>query len=169
MEWSRTANANVSETLDRATGINPEAPVIGKSELEIPAPPESVWAVLTDFDRWPIWNADVKSMQFRGPVAPGSAFRWKAGPGTISSVIERVEPPGLVAWTGTTLGIRATHCWILEPQDGRTLVRTEESYDGLIARVFRRSLQSMLDGALERGLRYLKTEVERQTAASAPG
>jgi hypothetical protein len=48
-------------------------------------------------------------------------------------------------------------------------VRTEESYDGLIARVFRRSLQKALDEALDRGLRYLKTEVERQTAASAPG
>jgi uncharacterized protein YndB with AHSA1/START domain len=153
---------------DRMTGINREAPVVGKSELEISAPPERVWAVLTDLDQWPTWNADVKSMQFGKSVAPGSTFRWKAGPGRISSVIGRVEPPLLIAWTGRTLGIKATHFWILEPQNGSTLVRTEESYDGLVAHVFRGSLQKTLDEALERGLRCLKTEVERQTAASAP-
>jgi uncharacterized protein YndB with AHSA1/START domain len=170
MERSRMAKANGSETFDRQSAINGEAPVVGKCELEILAPPESVWNVLTDFDQWPIWNADVKSMQFEGPVAPGSEFRWKAGPGTISSVLERVEPPLLIAWTGKTLGIEATHFWILEPQNGRTFVRSEESYDGLVAHIFRRSLQKTLDRALERGLRYLKTEVERQSAAAgAPG
>jgi uncharacterized protein YndB with AHSA1/START domain len=150
---------------DRMTGINRAAPVVGKSELEISAPPERVWAVLTELDRWPTWNADVKSMQLEGPVAPGSAFRWKAGPGTISSMIRRVEPPHLVAWTGKTLGIKATHFWILEPREGRTFVRTEESYDGLVAKILRRSLQRTLDGALERGLQYLKTEVERKSAS----
>jgi len=151
---------------DRMTGINREAPVVGKSELEISAPPERVWAVLTDLDQWPTWNADVKSMQFGKSVAPGSTFRWRAGPGRISSVIERVEPPLLVAWTGKTFGIRAIHFWTLEPQKGGTLVRTEESYDGLLARILRRSLQRTLDGALERGLRYLKSEVERKSASA---
>jgi hypothetical protein len=153
------------DILDPPAGINREAPVIGRSELEISAPPEHVWAVLTDFDHWPTWNADVKTMHFDGFVAPGSKFRWKAGPGTIASVIARVEPPSLIGWTGKTLGIKAIHFWMLEAQNGRTLVRTEESYDGLGARVFRGSMQKTLDGALERGLRYLKVEVERRGAA----
>jgi hypothetical protein len=150
---------------DRLPGINREARVIGRSELEISAPREHVWAVLTDFDHWPTWNADVKSMHFEESVAPGSKFRWKAGPGTIASVIARVEPPGLIAWTGKTLGIKAIHVWVLEPHNGQTLVRTEESYDGLPARIFRASMQKTLDGALARGLRYLKAEIERQGSA----
>ena len=104
-------------------------------------------------------------MRFEESVAPGSKFRWKAGPGTIASVIARVEPPGHIAWTGKTLGIKAIHVWMLELQDGKTRVRTEESYDGLVARTFRGSMQKALDGALERGLRYLKAEVERQGPA----
>jgi uncharacterized membrane protein len=53
-----------------------EAPVRRKREVEIAAPPEVVWDVLTGFEQWPDWNPDVKSMSFEGPVAPGSEFRW---------------------------------------------------------------------------------------------
>jgi uncharacterized protein YndB with AHSA1/START domain len=144
-------------------GINEQAPVVGASEIEIDAGPEAVWEVLTAFERWPSWNRDVKSLTMQGGVAPGSVFRWKAGPGTITSTIQRVERPRLIAWTGKTLGIKAIHFWHLEPRDGRTFVRTEESYEGLVARLFRRSLQKTLDRALADGLRYLKTEVERRT------
>jgi hypothetical protein len=114
------------------TGINARAPVVGASEIEMSASPEAVWEVLTAFERWPSWNPDVKSMTVKGPVVAGSVFRWKAGPGTIESTIQRVEPPRLIAWTGKTLGIKAIHFWHLEPRDGKTFVRTEESYEGLI-------------------------------------
>jgi hypothetical protein len=42
-------------------------------------------------------------------------------------------------------------------------VRTEESYEGLVAQLLRGSLQKTLDRALADGLGYLKTEVERRT------
>ena len=61
-------------------GINESAPVVGRSELEIAAPPDAVWEVLTAFERWPSWLRDVKSMSIEGPVAAGTVFRWKAGP-----------------------------------------------------------------------------------------
>ena len=150
------------------TGINERAPVVGKSEIEIAAAPEAVWEVLTAFERWPSWNKDVRSMSMQGPVAEGSVFRWKAGPGTITSTIRLVEPPRRIAWTGKTLGVKAIHFWHLEPRDGKTLVRTEESYEGLVARLMRRSLQKTLDTALADGLRYLKAEVEGRGAAPSP-
>lgn len=142
------------------TGINEQAAVVSRSEIEIAASPETVWEVLTAFERWPTWNRDVKSMSMQEGVAPGSVFRWKAGPGTITSTIQRVEPPTLIAWTGKTFGIKAIHFWYLEPRNGNTFVRTEESYEGLVARLFRGSLQRTLDRALADGLGYLKTEVE---------
>ena len=40
---------------------------------------------------------------------------------------------------------------------------TEESYDGLVARLFRRPLQKTLDRALADGTRYLKAEAERRS------
>ncbi len=142
-------------------GINERAPIVGTSEIEIAAAPEAVWEVLTAFERWPSWNRDVKSMSMQGGVATGSIFRWKAGPGTVTSTLRRVEPPRLIAWTGKTLGIKAIHFWYLEPRDGKTFVRTEESYEGLAAHLFRGPIQKTLDRALADGLRYLKVEVEQ--------
>jgi hypothetical protein len=149
-------------TPDPQISINERAPVVGASEIEIAAAPEVVWDVLTAIDGWPSWNPDVKSVSIHDAVAPGALFRWKAGPGTITSTIQRVEPARLIAWTGSTLGIRAVHFWHLEPRDGRTFVRTEESYDGLVSRLFGRQLQKTLDKALEDGLRHLKAEAERR-------
>ena len=141
--------------------VNKLAPVVAWSQIEIAAAPEIVWDVLTTFDRWPNWNPDVRSMSVQGGVAEGSVFRWKAGPGTVTSTIRFVEPPRLITWTGRTLGIKAIHVWKLEPRDGGTFVRTAESYDGLVARLFRGPLQTTLDRALEDGLQRLKAEAER--------
>jgi hypothetical protein len=149
-------------------GINQEAPVMGASEIEIAAAPETVWDVLTAIDRWPSWNPDIKSMSMQGDLAEGSRFRWKAGPGTITSTIRRVEPPRLIAWTGTTFGIKAIHIYRLEPRNGRTFVRTEESFKGIVARLMRGSLQKTLDHTLADGLRYLKDEAEKRAKRPQP-
>lgn len=152
--------------VDRAlTGINERAPVVGRSEIDIAAAPQAVWDVLTSFQRWPSWNRAVKSMSMQGRVAAGSVFRWRAGPGTITSTLERVEEPRLIAWTGRILGIKAIHFWYLEPIDGTTFVRTEESYEGVVTSLFRRWLQKTLDTALAEGLHDLKAEVERAEPA----
>lgn len=61
------------------------------------------------------------------------------------------------------MGIKAIHVYTLEPnQDGGTVVRTEESFDGLVAKVLRRPLQKTLDTALQEGLEHLKREAERR-------
>lgn len=143
-------------------GVNERAPVVGAGEIEIAADPQVVWDVLTAFEDWPSWNREVKSMSMHGAVVRGTTFRWKAGPGTITSTIERVEPPRLIAWTGKTLGIRAIHFYWLEPRDGKTFVRTKESYEGLVASVLRGPLKNTLNRALADGLQSLKAEAERR-------
>jgi hypothetical protein len=148
-----------------AAGINEQAPVVGRDEIEIGAAREDVWAVLVGLERWPSWNADVKSMAIDAPVGEGAVFRWKAGPGTITSTILRFEPHSLIGWAGDTFGIKAIHFWYLEDRKDGTFVRTEESYDGVVASLFRRPLRKTLDRALADGTRYLKAEAERR----APG
>jgi hypothetical protein len=105
-------------------------------------------------------------MSFPGPVATGSTFRWKAGPGTIVSTLEEVDEPRYVRWRGKTLTIAAIHEWRLEPRDGGTHLETEESFSGVLARVMRGSLQKTLDRSLEEGLEHLKREAERQAGAA---
>jgi hypothetical protein len=155
--------------LVRAVEVNTNAPVVEASEIEIDAPPEAVWEVLTDLERWPSWNPDVKSMAFGGAIAEGSEFRWTAGPGTIVSTIGRVDRPRLIGWSGKTLVIDALHVYRLEPRNGKTVVSTEESYEGLMARVFRGPLRRTLKSALDSGLRHLKAEAERLADSSGAG
>jgi uncharacterized protein YndB with AHSA1/START domain len=144
------------------TGINEQAPVVGSAEIEIAAPPEGAWDVLTAIERWPSWNPDVKETSVEGGIDEGTEFRWKAGPGTITSTIQEVEAPHRIMWTGKTFGIKAIHVHTLEARNGRTVVRSQESYDGLVARLFHGRLKKTLDDALRNGLERLKVETERQ-------
>jgi uncharacterized protein YndB with AHSA1/START domain len=41
-----------------------------RTEIEIAAPPERVWAVLADFDSYPEWNPFIR--RIRGQPAAGS-------------------------------------------------------------------------------------------------
>lgn len=143
-----------------------EAPVYTRRDIQIAASPEVVWDVLTDFDRWPEWNPEVKSMSYEGPLEPGSVFRWKAGPGTIVSTLEEIDRPRYVRWRGRTMTIGAIHEWRLDERSGGTRVETAESFSGVLARLLRGSLQKQLDGALERGLEHLKREAERRAGAA---
>jgi hypothetical protein len=142
--------------------INRNAPVQSKGDVEIAADPETVWKVLATIDRWPDWNPDIKSVSLDGSVAKGTRFRWKAGAWKIVSVIQNVKRARLLAWTGRMMGIKAVHVWHLEPRGAGTLVLNEESWDGLVARLLRRSLQKTLDKANASGLARLKAEAERR-------
>jgi hypothetical protein len=148
--------------------VNRDAPVVAATDLVIAASPDTVWDVITDIERWPSWNPAVRSMSFSGDVEEGAQFRWKAGPATISSTIRRIERPRLIGWTGQTFGIDAMHVYRLEPRDGKTLVTTEESYDGLLARVFRGPVEKMLTKSLDAGLGHLKVEAERREREREP-
>ena len=65
------------------------------------------------------------------------------------------------------MGIKAVHTWHLEPRGAGTLVVNEESWQGFLARLLRRSLQKALDKANASGLTSLKAEAERR-AKSRP-
>ncbi len=123
--------------------------MFGASEIEIAAEPDAVWHVLTDFEGRPAWNPDVKSMSIHGDVAPGTTFQWKSGPASITSRIQHAERPRLIAWTGKTFGTSAIHMYRLEARDGGTVVYTEESFDGWLARLLRGRMKKTLQDALD--------------------
>ncbi len=145
--------------------INWKAPVLSKGEIDVAADPEVVWKVLTTIDRWPDWDPDIKSVSVEGTVAKGTSFRWRSGSWKIISVIENVKRARLLAWTGRMTGIKAVHAWHLEPRGAGTLVLNEESWDGILAHLLRRSLQKVLDKANISGLTCLKAEAERRAKA----
>ena len=147
--------------------INQSAPVIAHEQLRIAADVQTVWDVLSDLEHWPSWNKAVSSVSVHGPVASGTSFDWKAGPGTIKSRIAEVDAPNRIVWTGVTFGIRAVDAFSFEPADGGTLVREDESWEGLLARLFRSRMERTLSSSLRDGLRSLKAEAERRAGAAA--
>lgn len=142
--------------------VNESAPAVASAQVEVDADPETVWEVLTSIDDWPSWNPDVRSASLDEGLTEGSRFRWKAGPGTITSTLQRIERPRLIAWTGTTFGVKAVHVHRLEPRGEGTVVQSEESWEGIPVRIFRRRMQRTLDQALGPGLDHLKAEAERR-------
>ena len=145
--------------------INRDAPATAEGELHIDADPETVFAVISAIDQWPSWNPDVKSVILQGPVQPGTVFRWKAGPSTITSTLQVVDPPREFAWTGRTMGITAVHVFRFQVRDDGTLARSEESWEGLPARLLKGYSRRTLDDGIRNVLSCLKAEAERRAVA----
>lgn len=139
-----------------------EAPATAAAQAVIEAPVERVWSVLADIDGWSRWNPDVSRTKLQGPLAPGTRFRWKAGGLPIVSTLQEVVPERRIGWTGRAISIRAVHVWTLEPRKEDVLVSTEESFDGLLARLFAGPMRWILSDSLEKGLAALKAECERK-------
>jgi hypothetical protein len=144
--------------------INQNAPITASGTTELAADAGTVWNVLADINHWPDWNPDIEWAVMEGGLAEGKTFRWKSGPGVITSTLRQIEPLRAMGWIGTTLGIKAVHVWQLTSQDDKTVVTTQESWDGLPARIFRGSMQKTLENAIQTGLQHLKNEVERNVA-----
>lgn len=142
------------------------APVVESAEIDVRAPVEAVWSVLTDFPGWPRWNRGVSRMEFAGPVRPGTTFSWVGGGAKIASRLEEVDEPNRIVWSGKTMGIRAVHSWNLNRAKDGTRVCTEESFDGLAARLFSGILGMMLRKTLRDGVLALKNEAESQEMSS---
>ena len=146
---------------DNRIKINENAPALARKEIMIDADPESVWNVLIDIEHWPKWNPDVENVKMDHDFVEGSEFKWKAGPGTITSKLQVVDKPKLLVWTGKTMGIHAVHVWSLKPSKGQTMISSEESWEGLIVRILSGRMQKTLEKSTESGLKYLKQEIEK--------
>jgi hypothetical protein len=143
--------------------INRKAPVIAAGEIEVAADADTIWSIMTAIDRWPDWNPAVRSASLDGELLSGAKFRWKSSHATIVSTLQHVKRPKLLVWTGETFGIAAIHIFRLEQKDGKTVVTTEESWNGLLSWIFRVSMKNMLQKSIVDGLRYLKGEAERRS------
>jgi hypothetical protein len=142
-----------------------EAPVFETGEIVVQAPPGAVWDTLADLPSWPAWFPNVRSVDVDGVPAVGTSFRWKIGQGTIRSVFVRFERPGSIGWTGRFLGISAVHLWHLTPVEDGTRVVSEESWNGLVARLLNARSRRTVRTATDEGLTALKAEAERRAGS----
>jgi uncharacterized protein YndB with AHSA1/START domain len=97
-----------------------------RAEATIAAPPDRVWALLTDFARMPEWSPElVRMVALRpGGLRVGQWYlginRRKAVVWPTRSVVSQLEPGRVVAWDTTSSGAR--WIWELAPEGGGTRV-----------------------------------------------
>jgi hypothetical protein len=144
--------------------VDSGAPIVASSETTIGAAPQTIWDVLVDVESWPTWNSAVKMARMAGPLAEGTSFRWKASSLTISSVFREVNPPRILGWSGQTLGIPALHEYKIDAGPHGTVVRSTESWGGLLASLFPQAMRKKLQLSLDFGLECLRAEAERRDA-----
>ena len=144
-----------------------------RTTLPIAASADVVWAVLTDFERWPEWNPSVPAIQ--GDVRLGSTLKLTlAMPGRPSAKVKaqvtELVPERRLCWHGNIGNDRVfagTREFDLAPQpDGTVLVTHVEDVRGLLFPVFR----AVMGPAIQQHHDNLTTALkERAEAASASG
>ncbi|WP_419861995.1 SRPBCC domain-containing protein [Candidatus Palauibacter sp.] len=111
---------------------------VSSEPVEIDAPVERAWEILTDFERYGEWNPFTPSVATDFEIGAPVELYVRMGPWRLKQVerIEAVEPPQLIAWS-TTMGhrflISALREQRLEPVgDGRCRYRTTDDFSGLL-------------------------------------
>ena len=137
------------------------------TSIEIDAPAETVWAVLTDFDAYHEWNP---FMQIAGRASESARIHVElALSGTRSTrfrpVVTRADPGRELRWLGHLLtpGVfDGEHRFVLETlDDGRTRVTHAEEFSGVLAPVGRR----LVGNATERGFEAMNAALKRRVEA----
>lgn len=113
----------------------------------IEAPPETIWAILTDAEGYPTWDPGI--IRLEGRIAPGEKITAvaklspdKAFPVNVSEFV----PPQRMTWSsGMPLGLfKAARTFTLNKQsDGMTEVIVREQFNGLLLPLIGRTIPNL--------------------------
>ncbi|MBK9945355.1 MAG: SRPBCC family protein [Kouleothrix sp.] len=88
-----------------------------EQHTDIDAPPETVWAVISDPNTWPQWFPEIEQISGLGTLATGSSFSWQKGAESGSGAIVHVDENDLKVVT--TIGDnQVTHTYTIGRHGG---------------------------------------------------
>ncbi len=140
------------------------------SEIEIDAPAERVWHLLTDFASYPQWNPFIRTIS--GQPTKGERLEVRIEPPggrgmTFKPKVLNAEPNRELRWLGHLLvpGLfDGEHSFIIQPlEEDRVRFVQREAFKGVLVPIFARSLEANTQRGFEEMNRALK---ERTEAAS---
>jgi hypothetical protein len=139
-----------------------------RTEIEIDAPAERVFAILTDFKQYPAWNPLVPEAS--GELRVGERIRIRVVAGRemrFHPVVTTFDPPRALAWRGTIVAgflFSGEHGFSIEPiGPERVRLVHGEVYTGLIVPFLAGTLNRDARPAFERFNQALKERAERKT------
>ena len=139
-----------------------------RAEIEIAAPPERVWQVLSDFGAYPEWNPFIRSIV--GDAEVGSRLSVRIEPPgargmTFKPTVRAVAPSRELRWLGRLLipGLfDGEHRLAIEPLDGgRSKFVQSERFSGLLVGLFAKTV-----AATERGFGEMNVALKRRAEAA---
>ncbi|MDD8019485.1 MAG: SRPBCC family protein, partial [Bacteroidota bacterium] len=117
------------------------------------------WNLISDIDHWTTWVPNVTVSKLNGPLAIDTRFDWINDGTDIHSTIALLEKNKIIGWSGTASIAKAAHIYRLEEKEGKTIVRTEESFDGFMISMF--FGKDKLSASLKESLQQLKKTAEQ--------
>lgn len=108
------------------------------NQLRIQAPAEEVWALLTDFERYSLWNRFSPRVECRGQVgAPVTIYAHLAPnwPAYVTHLtLKKFDVPHALCWGSDAWYLQVERCQTLTSQpDGSTLYENRERFAGPLA------------------------------------
>jgi len=146
--------------------------MFNEDSIEIDAPPQLVWDVFSDVERWPEWTDSVTSLagQDGSALAVGRAFAIKQ-PGMQKLVwrVTEIEPGTSWTWVQRFPGVNvvARHFVTARPGGG-TLVRQELDQRGVLGAPVGWLMVKKTRRFLEMEARGLKARSEELSRANGP-
>ena len=144
------------------------------SEIEIQAPPDTVWAVLTDFSAYPDWNPI--EIEMRGEAVVGTRLHHTSKlpgrkPMRFSPTIVAADPGRVLAWQGRIAVphlFDVHHRFELSPAttDG-TRLRQSETFSGLLVPFLAKTLRQT-EEAFEIANQAIKSRAETIAESGRP-
>ena len=137
------------------------------SEIQIDAPAERVWKLLTDFDSYPQWNPFIRNIS--GQPAPGERLEIRlAPPGgramTFRPTVLTAEPQRELRWLGHLLApglFDGEHSFTIEPlAEDRVRFVQREAFKVLLVPLFARGLEANTRRGFEQMNGALKERAE---------
>ncbi len=143
--------------------------MFNEDSIEIDAPPELVWDVFSDVERWPEWTDSVTSLagQDGSTLAVGKPFAIKQ-PGLQKLVwtVTDIDPGASWTWAHRFPGVQviARH-YVTALPGGRTLVRQELDQGGLLGALVGRLTVKRTKRFLDMEAKGLKARSEQLSRA----
>jgi hypothetical protein len=133
-----------------------------EASTTIAAPPDAIWAILTDAPAYSDWNSGVVGLE--GKVAPGEKLEVRSEVNLKRSYpvkITRFEPGRAMAWTGgIPLGLmKGVRTFSLTPENGATRFTLREEFSGPMLPLIWRTMPDM-QPSFEKFVSGLKARAE---------
>ena len=142
------------------TGIDSDAPIRTRHEIDINAPLETVWRLQTDVNGWPAWQTDITAARLDGPFEPGNSFTWTSYGFTVTSTIYASAERARTLWGGPAAGITGVHEWVFSETPAGVHVTTQESWAGQPVEADITRMRTILDTSLAAWLKNLQAAAE---------